>query len=251
MTTAGLQPRHRHRASAPRVLRRCDALTPSLARACQACLPLRKLRDGSEHEHALASARHSHGVAAMRRAVGFTFTGEGKNTHNKVTAPFRVSEVSVGSEAAQKLLVGDEIVQVGDLRGNCPLAPPLPMLSPPLFRVMSCAEHVRGHCDSAKLFAPGRLFATDLICFCQKKMYYTKEVVSLKFPPLPPILFAPPLTPSFITSGGWVGGHVGVAQSHHRQHSSICQIRGEKGGRVAQSEHQQTYGQRKAIVTKV
>ena len=49
----------------------------------------------------------------MRRAVGFTFTGGGKIPG---TAPFRVSEISEGTEAAQKLLVGDEIVQVDDLK---------------------------------------------------------------------------------------------------------------------------------------
>lgn len=49
----------------------------------------------------------------MRRAVGFTFTGGGKSPG---TAPFRVSEISEGTEAAQKLLVGDEIVQVDDLK---------------------------------------------------------------------------------------------------------------------------------------
>ena len=48
----------------------------------------------------------------MRRAVGFTFTGEGKCNN----APFRVSEVSKGTEAAQKLFVGDEIIQIDDLR---------------------------------------------------------------------------------------------------------------------------------------
>lgn len=53
----------------------------------------------------------------MRRAVGFTFIGEGKSHGNKITAPFRVSEVSEGTEAAKKLLVGDEIVQVDGLRG--------------------------------------------------------------------------------------------------------------------------------------
>jgi hypothetical protein len=53
----------------------------------------------------------------MRRAVGFTFIGEGKSHGDKITAPFRVSEVSEGTEAARKLLVGDEIVQVDDLRG--------------------------------------------------------------------------------------------------------------------------------------
>jgi hypothetical protein len=48
----------------------------------------------------------------MRRAVGFTFTGEGKCNN----APFRVSEVSKGTEAAQKLFVGDEIIRIDDLR---------------------------------------------------------------------------------------------------------------------------------------
>jgi hypothetical protein len=52
----------------------------------------------------------------MRRAVGFTFVGEGKSRGTESTAPFRVSEISAGTEAAQKLLVGDEIVQVGDFR---------------------------------------------------------------------------------------------------------------------------------------
>ena len=53
----------------------------------------------------------------MRRSVGFTFTGEGVTHGLKMSAPFRVSEVSAGTEAAQKLLVGDEIVQVDELKG--------------------------------------------------------------------------------------------------------------------------------------
>lgn len=52
----------------------------------------------------------------MRRAVGFTFTGQ-VHSSDKITAPFRISQISEGTDAASALLVGDEIVQVDGLKG--------------------------------------------------------------------------------------------------------------------------------------
>ena len=59
----------------------------------------------------------------MFRAVGCTFIGEG-TTGNKITAPFVVSEVSAGTNTAIKLMVGNEIVQIGNLRGMFRPLPP-------------------------------------------------------------------------------------------------------------------------------
>ena len=52
----------------------------------------------------------------MRRAVGFTFTGEAQSS-SKFSAPFRVSQICEGTDAASVLLVGDEIVRVDGLQG--------------------------------------------------------------------------------------------------------------------------------------
>jgi hypothetical protein len=48
--------------------------------------------------------------------MGFTFTGEVQSS-GKFSAPFRVSQLCAGTDAASVLLVGDEIVQVDGLQG--------------------------------------------------------------------------------------------------------------------------------------
>lgn len=53
----------------------------------------------------------------MRRTVGFTLSGEAEGSSERITGPFRVSEISQGTDAASALLVGDEVILVDDLKG--------------------------------------------------------------------------------------------------------------------------------------
>jgi hypothetical protein len=58
----------------------------------------------------------------MRRTVGFTLSGEAEGSSERVIGPFRVSQISEGTDAASALVLGDEVVKVDDLRGVCPRA---------------------------------------------------------------------------------------------------------------------------------